>query len=37
MSDDKRRDTGGAVLTTGQFGALRCACVIHAVDRTTDK
>ena len=31
VSDDKRCDTGGAVLTTGQFGALRCACVIHAV------
>jgi O-acetyl-ADP-ribose deacetylase (regulator of RNase III)/Tfp pilus assembly protein PilF len=31
VSDGKRCATGGAVLTTGQFGALRCACVIHAV------
>ena len=31
LSDDKRCETGGAVLTSGSFGALRCASVIHAV------
>ena len=31
VKDDKRCATGGAVLTKGSFGALRCACVIHAV------
>ena len=31
VHDGKRCKTGGAVLTKGSFGALRCACVIHSV------
>ena len=31
LSDDKRCATGDAVVTSGSFGSLRCASVIHAV------